>query len=109
MANWSDPRATAAPAATRAGVAEAAFDAGLRSYMLSIYNYMASGVLLTGVVALLFASSGLALQILGGPGRSADGQTNLVGALRRAMATTGYSDVKEFQRVEVVIARHPSA
>src|SRR3954469_3695339 len=48
-------------------------------------------------------------EILGGPGRSADGQTNLVGALRRAMATTGYSDVKEFQRVEVVIARHPSA
>ena len=47
MANWSDPRINAAPAATRAGVADAAFDAGLRSYMLSIYNYMASGVLLT--------------------------------------------------------------
>jgi IMP dehydrogenase len=28
---------------------------------------------------------------------------NLIGALRRAMATTGYSDLKEFQRVEVVI------
>ena len=28
---------------------------------------------------------------------------NLVGALRRAMATTGYSDVKEFQRVEMVV------
>ena len=28
---------------------------------------------------------------------------NLVGALRRAMATTGYTDVKEFQRVEVVV------
>ena len=46
----------AAPAATRAGVADAAFDAGLRSYMLSIYNYMASGVLLTGIVALGFAN-----------------------------------------------------
>jgi len=68
MANWSDPRATAAPAATRGGVADAAFDAGLRSYMLSIYNYMASGVLLTGVVAMLFANSGLAFQILAGPG-----------------------------------------
>jgi IMP dehydrogenase len=33
-----------------------------------------------------------------------DGTTNLIGALRRAMATTGYSDVKEFQRVEVVVA-----
>ena len=68
MANWSDPRATAATSATRAGVADAAFDAGLRSYMLSIYNYMASAVLLTGVVALLFAQSGLAFQILAGPG-----------------------------------------
>ena len=36
--------------------------------MLSIYNYMASGVLLTGIVALLFAQSGAAIQILGGPG-----------------------------------------
>lgn len=43
-------------------------------------------------------------EILFGPGRSADGSTNLVGALRRAMATTGYSDLKEFQRVEVVVS-----
>jgi FtsH-binding integral membrane protein len=64
MANWSDPRVNAAPAATRAGAADAAFDAGLRSYMLSIYNYMASGVLLTGIVALGFATSGLAEQVL---------------------------------------------
>ena len=28
---------------------------------------------------------------------------NFVGALRRAMATTGYSDLKEFQRVEVTV------
>jgi len=46
----------------------AVYDAGLRSYMLSVYNYMASGVLLTGIVALLFAQSGMAQQILGGPG-----------------------------------------
>jgi IMP dehydrogenase len=43
-------------------------------------------------------------EILLGPGRSADGTTNLFGALRRAMATTGYLDVKEFQRVEVVVS-----
>ncbi len=43
-------------------------------------------------------------EILFGPGRMADGTTNIVGALRRAMATTGYSDLKEFQRVEVVVA-----
>jgi IMP dehydrogenase len=42
--------------------------------------------------------------ILFGPSRVADGTTNLVGALRRAMATTGYLDLKEFQRVEVVVA-----
>jgi FtsH-binding integral membrane protein len=42
-------------AAATVGVPRAARDAGLRSYMLSVYNYMASGVLLTGIVALLFA------------------------------------------------------
>ncbi len=44
--------------------------------------------------------------ILFGPGRAADGKTNIVGALRKAMATTGYSDVKGFQRVEVVAGAH---
>ena len=29
------------------------WDAGLRSYMLKVYNYMATGVLLTGIIALL--------------------------------------------------------
>jgi IMP dehydrogenase len=43
-------------------------------------------------------------EILLGPGRVADGTANLIGALRRAMATTGYSDLKEFQRVEVVVS-----
>ena len=43
-------------------------------------------------------------EILLGPGRVADGTTNLVGAVRRAMATTGYSDLKEFQRIEVVVS-----
>ena len=54
MANWQDPRTTSVNPAT-VGVPRAARDAGLRSYMLSVYNYMASGVLLTGIVALLFA------------------------------------------------------
>jgi len=68
MANWSDPRTTAVPRPAGVGTAEAAFDAGLRSYMLSVYNYMASGVLLTGVVAMLFARSGYAETIMAGPG-----------------------------------------
>jgi FtsH-binding integral membrane protein len=54
MANWQDPQVTGASAAT-VSVPRAARDVGLRSYMLSVYNYMASGVLLTGIVALLFA------------------------------------------------------
>lgn len=42
-------------------------------------------------------------QVLTGPSDQADGTVNLIGALRRSMATTGYSDVKEFQRVDVVL------
>jgi IMP dehydrogenase len=42
-------------------------------------------------------------EILHGPSTVADGSLNLVGALRRTMATSGYSDLKEFQRVEVVV------
>lgn len=66
MANWSDPRTTAVPRSAGRD-ASAARDAGLRSYMLSVYNYMASGVLLTGIVALGFASSGLAQQVMATP------------------------------------------
>lgn len=68
MVNQVDPRLAAARPA--AGV-DAGYDEGLRSYMLSIYNYMASGVLLTGVVAVLFARGGensLAAQIFMQPG-----------------------------------------
>ena len=69
MANWSDPRMVGAPpAAAGTGSRDVAYDAGLRSYMLSVYNYMASGVLLTGIVALLFANSGMAQDIMFGPG-----------------------------------------
>jgi hypothetical protein len=40
-----------------AGVDAARLDVGLRKYMLGVYNYMASGLLLSGIVALLVASS----------------------------------------------------
>ena len=42
-------------------------------------------------------------QLLFGPATVADGTANIIGALRRSMATTGYSDLKEFQRVEVTV------
>ncbi|QZN85016.1 GuaB3 family IMP dehydrogenase-related protein [Cellulomonas sp. C5510] len=48
--------------------------------------------------------AGTLQQVLFGPGSTADGSLNLIGALRRAMATTGYSDLKEFQRVEIVVS-----
>lgn len=62
MADWNEPSQTRQGfgAVPRAGgaVAGETYDAGLRKYMLSIYNYMASGVLLTGIVALLFSWGG---------------------------------------------------
>jgi IMP dehydrogenase len=50
-----------------------------------------------------FEQIGSIEEILFGPSRVADGTMNLVGALKRAMATTGYTDLKEFQRIEVVV------
>jgi IMP dehydrogenase len=47
-------------------------------------------------------------QVLFGPGRTAIGELNLVGALRRALATTGYLDLKEFQRVDVTVSPYQS-
>jgi IMP dehydrogenase len=48
-------------------------------------------------------------QIVHGPSSRADGSMNLMGALRKTMATSGYSDLKEFQRVEVVVtSRRPT-
>ncbi|MGN6500955.1 MAG: Bax inhibitor-1/YccA family protein [Tsuneonella sp.] len=74
MANWNDPRDTRTSFGASASFRGASvprtgevFDAGLRQHMLSIYNYMTSGVLLTGVVALLTANSGLAYRFATGP------------------------------------------
>ncbi len=43
-------------------------------------------------------------EILIGPAHENDGRRNLFGALRVSMATTGYADVKEFQKAEVMVA-----
>ena len=42
-------------------------------------------------------------QVLLGPAASSDGETNLFGALRRVMAKSGYQDLKEFQKVGLVV------
>jgi len=46
---------------------------------------------------------GTLTEVLTGPSHTSDGSMNLFGALRRSMATCGYSELKEFQRVEVVV------
>ena len=71
MANWNDPQPRqpgfgASPSLNGEAVGSATYDLGLRRYMLSIYNYMSSGVLLSGIVALLFAQSGFAAQLMTG-------------------------------------------
>ena len=43
-------------------------------------------------------------EILLGPAYENDGRRNLFGALRVSMATTGYADLKEFQKAEVMVA-----
>ena len=53
MALGSQPRWTVRPADTAVGI-----DVGLREYMLRVYNYMASGLALTGIVAYVAAASG---------------------------------------------------
>jgi uncharacterized protein len=70
MAEWSDPRVVQAQAGVTIDgkpVASAAVDAGLRAHMLKVYNYMTSGVLLTGIVAMLFAQSDMAVTVLSSP------------------------------------------
>lgn len=73
MANWNEPRPNqtgfgASPSldgtvAGRAGQ----YDMGLRRHMLAIYNYMASGILLSGIVALLMDRLGYVQVMMGSP------------------------------------------
>ncbi len=74
MSKWNDPQpsnrngwAGFGASASFAPANQVAFDKGLRRYMLSIYNYMASGVLLSGIVALVFATSGAAAAVFATP------------------------------------------
>jgi IMP dehydrogenase len=43
-------------------------------------------------------------EILLGPAHENDGTLNLVGGLRTSMATTGYENLKSFQKAEVMVA-----
>lgn len=50
-----------------------------------------------------FQTVGTWQQVLFGPSHVSDGTMNVAGALRRAVALCGYSDLKSFQRVEMVL------
>jgi IMP dehydrogenase len=50
-----------------------------------------------------FDTVGSLEQILLGPSNTFDGTMNLVGALRKTLATTGDTEIKEFQKVEIVV------
>jgi len=75
MAFGPDTRfTTGAPGWGRTAAADAAaVDAGLRSYMLRVYNWMASGLLLTGIVAYVIASTPELMQLFWSVGRTASG------------------------------------
>jgi hypothetical protein len=51
----------------RTAISQADIDVGLRQYMLRVYNYMAGGLALTGLVAYFAAASGFYQQIYGTP------------------------------------------
>ena len=59
--------------ATRSSASQAIIDQGLRAYMLKVYNYMASGITLTGVVALLLFK----MAVVSGPNGEILGLTQL--------------------------------
>lgn len=50
-----------------------------------------------------FEQVGTLEEVVHGPSRVPDGTMNLVGGLRKAMALTGYTDVKSFQRIELIV------
>ena len=54
-------------ASANASISQIGVDAGLRNYMLRVYNYMAGGLAITGVVAYLAAASGLYVALVQNP------------------------------------------
>lgn len=69
MADWNDQRTGVGygTGIDRASVPSTVRDGGLRKHMLSIYNYMTSGVLLSGIIALFMANSGMTQALFSNP------------------------------------------
>ncbi|MEI2698638.1 MAG: GuaB3 family IMP dehydrogenase-related protein [Microthrixaceae bacterium] len=54
------------------------------------------------------SEAGTLEQILVGPAERADGRTNLIGALRKSMAVTGYGSLKDLQKADLMVSSVPS-
>ena len=65
---------------TKSSASDAIIDQGLRAYMLKVYNYMASGVLLTGIISLIVFKFSGGMNITLGP-TGFTGLTNPFGEL----------------------------
>ncbi|MEY3277666.1 MAG: hypothetical protein RLZZ426_152 [Actinomycetota bacterium] len=50
-----------------------------------------------------FGTVGTLKEIMTGPSHTADGTMNLIGAVRKSIATCGYTDIKDFQKVEIIV------
>src|SRR4029450_10467102 len=78
---------TGAPGWGRVATADAAaVDAGLRAHMLRVYNWMASGLLLTGIVALAVATQPAIQELFWQVGRTASGYRTVAPNLLRWVA-----------------------
>jgi IMP dehydrogenase len=49
-----------------------------------------------------FGTVGSLAEIMRGPSHTSDGTMNLLGAIRKSIATCGYTDLKDFQKVEII-------
>jgi uncharacterized protein len=69
MSEWleSQQRQADAIGVQATGAKEATVDAGLRSHMMMVYNYMVSGLLLTGIVSILFSKTEFAQNLYTNP------------------------------------------
>ncbi len=54
------------------------------------------------------SEAGTLEQIMVGPAERADGRTNLIGALRKSMAVTGYGSLKELQKADLMVSSAPA-
>ena len=50
-------------------------------------------------------SRGTIAEIIHGPSHAKDGALNLAGSLRQSMAMCGYTDLKDFQKAEILVSR----